>query len=107
MDKVNDDHAPIIITRQQGRPVVMMSLEDFETWLETDYLLRSPANARRLPQSVEQDRQGLAEPRALVDTEESAAHMLYAKGPGGAHRRVGCGPGHGEADQPAHRGERS
>ncbi len=69
MDKVNDDHAPIIITRQKGRPVVMMSLEDFEAWQETDYLLRSPANARRLLQSVEQDRQGLAEPRALVDPE--------------------------------------
>lgn len=69
MDKVNDDHAPIIITRQKGRPVVMMSLEDFEAWQETDYLLRSPANARRLLQSVEQDRQGQAEPRALVDPE--------------------------------------
>lgn len=69
MDKVNDDHAPIIITRQKGRPVVMMSLEDFEAWQETDYLLRSPANARRLLQSVEQDRQGLAEPRVLVDPE--------------------------------------
>ncbi len=69
MDMVNDDHAPIIITRQKGRPVVMMSLEDFEAWQETDYLLRSPANARRLRQSVEQDRQGLAKPRALVDPE--------------------------------------
>jgi antitoxin YefM len=67
MDKVNDDHAPIIITRQNGEPVVMMSLEDFEAWQETDYLLRSPANARRLLASVDQDRQGRATPRALID----------------------------------------
>lgn len=69
MDKVNDDHAPIIITRQNGQPVVMMSLEDFEAWQETDYLLRSPANARRLLESVEQDRKGRAKPRALADPE--------------------------------------
>ncbi len=56
MDKVNDDHAPINITRQNGQPVVLMSLEDCEAWQETDYLLRSPANARRLLESVEQDR---------------------------------------------------
>ena len=69
MDKVNDDHAPIIITRQNGQPVVMMSLADFEAWQETDYLLRSPANARRLLESVEQDRRGLATPQSLVDPE--------------------------------------
>jgi antitoxin YefM len=67
MDKVNDNHAPIIITRQNGQPVVMMSLDDFEAWQETDYLLRSPANARRLMESIEQDRQSLASPHALVD----------------------------------------
>lgn len=69
MDKVNDDHAPIIITRQNGQPVVMMSLADFEAWQETDYLLRSPANARRLLESVEQDRRGRAETQLLVDAE--------------------------------------
>ncbi len=69
MDKVNDDHTPIIITRQNGQPVVMMSLGDFEAWQETDYLLRNPANARRLLESVEQDRKGRAKPRVLVAPE--------------------------------------
>ncbi|NTV95972.1 MAG: type II toxin-antitoxin system prevent-host-death family antitoxin [Thiobacillus sp.] len=67
MDKVNDDHAPIIITRQNGRPVVLMSLADFEAWQETDYLLRSPVNAQRLLESIEQDRLGQASSRTLVD----------------------------------------
>ncbi|HRH80615.1 MAG TPA: type II toxin-antitoxin system prevent-host-death family antitoxin [Thiobacillaceae bacterium] len=69
MDKVNDDHAPVIITRQNGQPVVMMSLEDFEAWQETDYLLRSPANASWLLESVEQDRKGRAKPHKLADPE--------------------------------------
>lgn len=60
MDKVNDDHAPVIITRQNGQPVVVMSLADFQAWQETGYLLRSPANAQRLLESVGQDRQGRA-----------------------------------------------
>ena len=41
MDRVNDDRAPLLITRQQGKPVVMMSLDDFNALEETAYLLRS------------------------------------------------------------------
>jgi len=69
MDKVNDDPAPVIITRQNGRPVVMMPLDDFESWQETDYLLRSPANARRLLESIAQDRAGQTQERTLIDPE--------------------------------------
>ena len=54
MDRVNDDHAPILITRQNGRAVVMMSLDDYNALEETAYLLRSPKNAKRLMTSVEQ-----------------------------------------------------
>ncbi|WKJ89191.1 type II toxin-antitoxin system prevent-host-death family antitoxin [Methylomonas montana] len=52
MDKVCADHAPIIITRKSESPVVMLSLEDFQAMEETAYLLRSPANARRLLESI-------------------------------------------------------
>jgi len=52
MDKVNDDHAPMLVTRQRGRPVVVMSLDDFTAWEETTYLLRSPTNAQRLTQAI-------------------------------------------------------
>ena len=48
MERVCDDHAPIIVTRKNSRSVVVMSLEDFEALEETAYLLRSPTNARRL-----------------------------------------------------------
>lgn len=52
MDQVCVDHDPVIITRNRDQAVVMMSLEDYESLQETAYLLRSPANARRLLDSI-------------------------------------------------------
>jgi antitoxin YefM len=54
MDRVCDDHEPVIITRSGERSVVMLSLDDFQSLEETAYLLRSPANAKRLLASVAQ-----------------------------------------------------
>lgn len=48
MDRVCNDHEPLIITRNGERSVVMLSLEDFKALEETAYLLRTPANAKRL-----------------------------------------------------------
>lgn len=48
MDEVIEDHASVIITRGSDKAVVMMSLEDWNAWQETLYLLRSPTNAERL-----------------------------------------------------------
>lgn len=52
MQQVCDNHEPVIITRQQESPVVMLSLEDYQSLEETAYLLRSPKNARRLLESI-------------------------------------------------------
>lgn len=54
MDMVSDDRSPVLITRQKGKAVVMMSLDDYNALEETAYLLRSPRNAKRLLLSVEQ-----------------------------------------------------
>ena len=67
LDKVNNDHAPVLITRQQGKPAVLMSLEDFSAWEETAYLLRSPANARRLKAAVGRLNQGQGVEKNLPD----------------------------------------
>ena len=48
MDRVCNDHEPLIITRNGEQSVVMLSLEDFQALEETAYLLRNPTNARRL-----------------------------------------------------------
>ena len=54
MDRVCNDHEPVIITRNGDQSVVILSLEDFQALEETAYLLRSPANAKRLFKSIEQ-----------------------------------------------------
>ena len=48
MDRVCEDHEALIITRNGEQAVVMLSLEDYQALEETAYLLRNPANARRL-----------------------------------------------------------
>jgi antitoxin YefM len=55
--QVNDDHEPVRI-RSKGGDAVLMSAEDFDSWQETIYLLRSPANARRLMEAGARDRYG-------------------------------------------------
>ncbi|MFC1513189.1 type II toxin-antitoxin system Phd/YefM family antitoxin [Thermodesulfobacteriota bacterium] len=67
MQKVCDDHSPVVITRKTAQPVVMMSLEDFEALEETAYLLRSPKNARRLLESVAELEAGKGTEKELVD----------------------------------------
>ena len=66
MDRVNDDHAPVLITRQNGRAVVMMSLDEYNSLEETAYLLRSPKNAKRLMTAVEQLRSKGGRIRKLI-----------------------------------------
>jgi antitoxin YefM len=67
MERVNADHAPVIVTRQNGEPVVIMSLVDFNALQETAYLLRSPVNAERLARSVRAVKKGRARDRRLID----------------------------------------
>ncbi len=67
MQKVCNDHAPVIITRKSEAPVVMISLEDYEAMQETTYLLRSPANARRLLESISELDSGNGQERELFE----------------------------------------
>ena len=52
MERVCEDHAPVVITRKGEGAVVMMSLEDYQSLEETAYLLRSPKNAQRLLNAI-------------------------------------------------------
>ena len=52
MDQVCDDRAPLVVTRQNARSVVMLSEEEYEGLVETVHLLKSPANAARLLRSA-------------------------------------------------------
>jgi antitoxin YefM len=66
MDRVNEDRAPVLVTRQNGKAVVVMSLDDYNALGETAYLLRSPKNIKRLTASVEQLRAGRGQKRELL-----------------------------------------
>ena len=54
MDRVCDDHGPLIVTRNGEQSVVMLSLEDYKALEETAGLLRSPVNAKRLVSAAAQ-----------------------------------------------------
>lgn len=64
LEQVNADHEPVRITSKAG-DAVLMSAQDYDSWQETVYLLRSPENARRLMEAVARDR---------ADRPESADH---------------------------------
>lgn len=67
MDRVCNDHEALMITRNGEQSVVMLSLEDYKALEETAYLLRTPANARRLLSAVAQLNAGKGVARKLVE----------------------------------------
>jgi antitoxin YefM len=67
MNRVCEDHEPLIITRNGQPSVVMLSLEDFTALEETSYLLRSPANTKRLMTAIEQLAAGKGSERKLAE----------------------------------------
>jgi antitoxin YefM len=54
LDKVCDDRAPLVVTRRNGEPVVVLALSEYESLEETLHLLSNPANAERLLRSIAQ-----------------------------------------------------
>ena len=66
MDKAASDRAPILITRQRGENVVMISAEEWAGMEETLHLMASPANARRLLDSIAELEAGGGEVHDLV-----------------------------------------
>ena len=68
MDEVCDSRAPLLVTRQNARSVVLMSEDDYEGLMETVHLLKSPANADRLLRSIQQANQGQLTERELVES---------------------------------------
>lgn len=67
MDRVREDCLPMRITRPNGPDAVLISAEHYAALEETAYLLRSPANARRLAESLGEIRRGGGQERELID----------------------------------------
>lgn len=69
LDSVTNDREEVVITRSGHEPVVIVSLADYESLRETAYLMRSPANARRLLDAMERLESGRGEHHDLVETD--------------------------------------
>ena len=68
LDQVSEDHAPLLVTRDGGKPAaVLMSLEDFASYDETNHLLRSPRNSERLCEAIAELDAGGGRDRALSE----------------------------------------
>jgi len=68
LDSVTEDHEPVIITRDRGKPAaVLISLEDFASYEESRYLLQSPRNADRLLKAVAELEAGKGTERKLAE----------------------------------------
>lgn len=67
IDKVNDDHQPVLITRQNGKPAILMSVEDYESYEETAYLMTSPRNAERLNRAINELESGKGQQKELIN----------------------------------------
>jgi len=66
-DTVVDNCTPIIVTRQNKEPVVILSMKDFRAMEETAYLMQSQANAERLNRSIAQLEAGKGIERTLIE----------------------------------------
>ena len=73
MDEVCDSRVPLHVTRQNARSVVMVSEEEFEGLIETVHLLRSPVNATRLVQSIQEANNGTLTEHELIEPKASVS----------------------------------
>ena len=69
LDSVVDNREEVVITRAGHESVVIVSLADFESLRETAYLMRSPANARRLLDAMERLESGGGVEQALIESD--------------------------------------
>lgn len=67
MNDVCNDHEPVIITSKRDKAVVMISLDDYKSMEETTYLLKSPQNAKRLFESIQEVEDGGGQEKELIE----------------------------------------
>ena len=56
--RVADEQEPISVVMDEGREVILVDGDEYRSVMETFYLLRSPANAERLQQGIQQHKEG-------------------------------------------------
>ena len=66
MDRVYNDYEPLIISRKNSENLVLLSVHEYNSLIETDYLLRNESNAIHLKKSIEQHKAGRIEKYELL-----------------------------------------
>lgn len=66
LDQVIEDADYTVIKRRDAEDAVVMSVETFDSFMETFHLLRSPANVRHLSRSIDQYERGEVQERELI-----------------------------------------
>ena len=66
-EQVYQNHEPYIVNRENNHNVVILSLDDYNSWIETNYLLSNPYNAERLLNSLKKARAGEVFERELIE----------------------------------------
>ena len=69
MDSTYQNHETLIVTRKKGENIVVMSVEDYNSLMETNHLLSSPNNAKHLLESIEQAKAGRTKIKTIEDLE--------------------------------------
>ena len=69
LDKVIQDNVPLIITRKNNENVVLLSIDEYNSLTETNYLLSNEANVKHLKKSIAQHRAGKIKTRKLCEIE--------------------------------------
>src|SRR5882762_6099053 len=88
INRVCEDDSPVMITRNRDQAVVMLSLAEYESLQETAYLLRSPANAKRLLDSLDAAKRGkLVRKKPKLDALTSPSRLRR-----GRNTCIGSGP---------------
>lgn len=70
LDGVAQDADITVITRRDAEDAVVMSLETYNSFMETVHLLKSPANAAHLIESIQQFQRGNVQTHELIDAED-------------------------------------
>jgi antitoxin YefM len=79
MDEVWDSRAPLHVTRQNARPVVVLSEDEYESMAETLHLMQSPANAERLRRAFQEATAGRLTEHKLAEPPTRAKKLKRRK----------------------------
>ncbi len=71
INQVVEDDEPAILCTDSGQQVVLLPLDEFNSWKETLYLLSNPANAAHLRESIQEANAGQIHEKELIDHENS------------------------------------